>query len=101
MVLKISVGRDPKNPTTSFNDQNSALASIVQSQLMSFQNPQILKTILFGHDVIHTPAPFRVWGFIMTVVIVISFAHEHKTVLYDFAFELSNLNSSKPYQTEW
>ena len=41
------------------------LASMVQSQVTSFQNPQILRTISSGHNVIHTPAPFLVCGFIM------------------------------------
>ena len=62
--------------------------SMVLSQLTLFQNPQILRTISFGHDVIHTPAPFPVWGFIMTMVSVISFAHECKTVPNDYAPEL-------------
>ena len=53
-------------------------ASMVQSQLTLLQNPQIHRTISSGHDVIHTPASFPVKGFIMTMVIVISFAHERK-----------------------
>ena len=57
----------------------------------SFQNPQTLRTISFGHDVIHTPAPFSVWGFIMTMVIVIPFARERKTVPNDFTPELKRL----------
>ena len=57
----------------------------------SFQNPQILKTISSGHDIIHTPASFPVWGFIMTMVIVISFARERKTAPNDFAPELKRL----------
>ena len=32
-----------------------------------FQNPQILRTISFGHDVIHTPVPFPFLGFIMAM----------------------------------
>ncbi len=36
------------------------------SQLILFQNPQILRTISSGYDVIHTPAPFPVWGLIMS-----------------------------------
>ena len=55
------------------------------------QNPQILKIISFGHDVILTPAPFPVWGFIMTMVIFISFARERKTALNDYATELKRL----------
>ena len=48
------------------------------SQLTLFQNPQILRTISSGHDIIHTPAPFSVWGVIMTMVIIISFARKRK-----------------------
>ena len=83
VMFKISVGRDPKNPTTSFNGQNSTaeyptLTSMVQSQLTSFHILQFSGQLSSRHDVIHTPAPFPVWGFIMTMVIVISFAHERK-----------------------
>ena len=38
--------------------------SKVNSQLTLFQNLQILRTITFGHDAIHTPAPFPIWGFL-------------------------------------
>ena len=41
-------------------------ASTVENPTTSFQNPQVLRTISSGYDVIHTPAPFLVWGFIMT-----------------------------------
>ena len=95
-MFKISVGRDKKNSTTSSTAQvllspqwqklNST--SMVQSQLTLFQNPQILRTISSGHDVIYTLAPFPVWGFIMTMVIVISFACKCKTALNDCAPEL-------------
>ena len=61
----ISINRDPKNPTTTLNGRNPTLASLVQSQLMSSQNTQILRTIFSGHDVLQTSAPFPVWGFIM------------------------------------
>ena len=60
-----------------------------QLQLTLFQNPQILGTISSGHDVIHTPAPLTVWGFIMTMVIVISFARERKTAPNDYENLLS------------
>ena len=36
--------------------------SKVNSQLTLFQNLQILWTIASGHDVIHTPASFPIWG---------------------------------------
>ena len=62
--------------------------SNVNFQLTLFQNPQILRAISSGHDVILTPAPFPVWGFVMTMVIVISFARERKTVPNDYAPEL-------------
>ena len=60
----ISVGRDPKNwtvylngrkPNSIFQRSNTQLhISTVKIQLTSFQNPQILRTISSGHDVIHT-----------------------------------------------
>ena len=81
VMFKISVGRDPKNPSMSLNGRNSPLClhgPISTSQLTLFQNRQILRTISSGHDVIHTPASFPVWGFIMTMVFVISFTHERK-----------------------
>ena len=89
VMFKISVCRDPKKPTTSSMTQiqlspqwqkcNSLPTwSNLKSQLTLFQNPQILRIISSGHDVIHTPAPFPVWGFIMTMVIVISFARKRK-----------------------
>ena len=61
---------------------------ISTSQLTVFQNPQILRTISSRHDIIHTPAPFPIWGFIMTIVIVISFVRERKTVPNDYAPEI-------------
>ena len=83
MMFKIFAGRDPKKPTSStaqiqlFTSTAGTQLSafMVQSQLSIltlFQNPQILRTITSGHDVIHTPLPFPVWGFIMAMVI----AHE-------------------------
>ena len=45
-------------------------------------------TISSGRDVIHTPAPISFLGFIMTMVIVISFARERKTAPIDYAPEL-------------
>ena len=52
--------------------------STVKIQLRRFQNSQILWTISSEHDIIYTQAPFLVWAFLMTLVIVISFAREHK-----------------------
>ena len=75
---------------------------MVQSQLQPtlFQNPQILRTISSRHDVNHTLAPFPVWGFIMTMVIVISFERECKTAPNDYALEPRDSNNSMPDQTE-
>ena len=69
VIFKISVSRDLKNPTTSSTAQiqvsrqwqklNSLPPwSNLNSQLTLFQNPQILRIISSGHDVIHTPAHF-------------------------------------------
>ena len=72
VIFKISVGRDPKILTTSFNGPNPTLClngrnstfclhgPISTSQLTLFQNPQILRTISFGHDVIYTPVTFPI-----------------------------------------
>ena len=92
-VCKMS--RDQKIPTTSFNGQNSTCNGRKPNSHLngltstdSFQNPQILRTISSGHDIIHTPAPFPFWGFIITMVIVISFAYERKTAANNYAPEL-------------
>ena len=90
-----------KTPTTCLNDieLNSLCPngrelsylpqwSNVNFQLTLFQNPQIIRTISSGHDAIHIPAPFPVWGLIMTMVIVISFACKRKTLPNDCASEL-------------
>ena len=53
----------------------------VNSQLTLFQNLQILGTIASEHDVIHTPNHISYLGFIMTIVIVISFACKCKPYL--------------------
>ena len=81
MMFKISVGRDPKNPTTS---------SVAQIQLSidSFSkssNSQDLLSRAWRHP--HS-SPISFLGFIMTMVIAVSFAHERKTVPKDYAPEL-------------
>ena len=47
VISKVSVGRDPKNPTTSFNSQNPTLASVVQSQLTFFSKSSNSQDHLF------------------------------------------------------
>ena len=89
-----------ENSTLCLNGRNSTLClhgQISTSLLTLFQNPQILRTISSGRGVIHTPASFPVWGFIMTMVIVISFARERKLLQLTWAL---NSNSSKPNQTK-
>ena len=72
VMFKMSVGRDPKNPTTSSMAQIQLHASMVENSTLclngtiSIQNPQILGTISSKHDVIHTPAHFLSGGFMMT-----------------------------------
>ena len=91
VVFKISVGGDPKNSTLRLSGRIPNYLptwSNLNSQLTLFQNLRILRTISSWYDVIYTPATFPVWGFIMTMVIVISFAHERKTVPNDYAPEL-------------
>ena len=87
VMLKISVGRDPKNSTLRLNGwipNYSTSRSNLNFQLTLFQNPRIRRTISSEHDIFRSPAPLPVWGFIMTMVIVISFANERKTVPNDF-----------------
>ena len=87
VMFKISVGRDlKKNLTTSstaqiqistaeyttpsfnssistlcLNGRNSTLCLHRSISTPSFQNPQILRTISSGNDVIYTQAPIPVW----------------------------------------
>ena len=49
----------------------------ITPQLTLFQNFQILMTIASAHDVIHSPV-ISYLGFIMTIMIVISFARKRK-----------------------
>ena len=81
VMFKISVCRDLKNPITS---------STVQIQLStdSFSKSSNSQDHLFrAWRHLHS-SPFPVWGIIMTMVIVISFAHERKTAPNDYAPEV-------------
>ena len=81
LCFKISVGRDSKIPTTCLNGREHNCQppwSNLNSQLTLFQNPQILRTISSGHDIIHTPVQFPVWGLLWQWWLVISFAFERK-----------------------
>ena len=101
MMFKISVGRDPKNPTTSsmvkiqFSTSNSMAgtqlpACMVQCQpstdsFSKTSNSQDHLCRAWRHQ--HS-SPISCLGFIMTIVVVISFAWERKTVSNDCAPEL-------------
>ena len=64
----ISASRDPKNITARLNGRElNCMPQMVESQLLSFQNPQILRTISSGHGVIHTQASFHVWGLLWQI----------------------------------
>ena len=93
-VLKsqfISAGWDLKNliaaATLCLNGPISTLCLRRSISTEFFQNPQILRTISSGHDVMHTPGNSSL-GFIMTMVIAISFVRERKTTPNDYAPEL-------------
>ena len=92
-VFKISIaGPDLKNWTSCLNSRKSdSRLQRSNTQLTSFQNPQILLTISSGYDVIHTPASFPAKCLLWQMVIIISFLSERQTAS----------NDSKPYQTEW
>ena len=104
-----SVCRDSKSLTGAatvenfsfcYNGRNSTVWLHDPISTDSFQNHQILRTNSSEYDVIHTPPPFPFWVFIITMVIVISFARERK--LHPMAMHLNSRdsNSSKPYQTK-
>ena len=103
VMYKISVGRDPKNLTTSFNDQNPThslngqnpslvfnsqnptLASMVQSQLTSFQILRFSGPFLPGMTSFTHQHYFLSGGLLWQMVTVISFARERKTAPNDYA----------------
>ena len=98
-MFKISVSRDPKNPITSSTakiqlygsmTETQLSAAMVQSQLLtdSFlksSNSQDHFFLAWRHP--HS-SPISFLGFIITMVIVISFVPERKTVPNDYAPEL-------------
>ena len=78
------------------NRKSQPLPSTVDLNYVSFQNPQILRTISSGHDVIHTSAPFPVGGLLWQMMI----PRRRKTAPSDYASEIRDPNSSEPYQTK-
>ena len=71
----ISTGRDPKN-----GKKNSTLClhGIISILNWLFSKSSNFQDHLFRAWRHPHPSPFPVWGFIMTMAIVISFAREHK-----------------------
>ena len=97
VMFKISVGRDLQNSTACLNGRKPK--SIFQRSKSNWSLFKILKFSWPFHDVINTPAPFPVWVFIMTMVIVISFVCER--ILRQLTMHRDwDPNGSKPYQTE-
>ena len=95
VMFKISVSRDLKIPTTSFNGQNPTLnGRIFNSRLNgpvltdSFSKSLNSQDHLFRAKRHPHSSPIFCLGFIMSMVIVISFAHERKTAPNDYAHEL-------------
>ena len=74
VVFKISVGRDPKILTATTTVENSTLcpnmaetqlsACMVQCQPStdSFSKSSNSQPIFSGHDILHTPASYPIWG---------------------------------------
>ena len=100
VVFKISVGRDPKILTTTATVENSTLClwgrelnylppwSNVNLQLTLFSKSSNSQDYLFQAWCHPHSSPISCLGFDMTMVIVISFARERKTVPNDCAPEL-------------
>ena len=93
--VKISDSRDPKNPTTCSMVENSTLCLYARNSTLYCYGPISTDSFLKfsgqslpGMTTSTLQPPFLVWGFIMTMVIVISFAHEHKTATNNYAPEL-------------
>ena len=84
VMSKISVGRDPKNPTTSFNGQNPTLPP-QWSNLNSFffKILQFSGSSLPGMTSSTLQPHFLSGGLLWQMVIVISFAHARKTAPND------------------
>ena len=84
VMFKISVGRDPKNPTTPFNNQsNSRLNGPISTDSFSkssYSQGQLFWAWRHPHS---SSISCLFFFFILTMVIVISFAREHKTMHLD------------------
>ena len=76
LMFKISMGRDPKNPTTSFNGQNPILASTIQSQLTLFKILKFSGPYLRGMTSSTLQPHFLSGGLLWQTVIAISFERE-------------------------
>ena len=98
-MFKISVGRDMKNPTTSFIGQNPTPNGPIPNSCLngSISTDTFLKSsksqehLFWAWHQPHSSPIFCLGVFYMTNGIAISFARERKIAP----------NDSKPYQTEW
>ena len=121
VMFKISVGRDPNNSTVCHNGRNpnySTLwqrtqfsAPMAETQLsacmvqcrpstdLTFKILKFSAHLFWASRHLHT-SPLSCLEFIMTTVIVISFARERKLYLMLCIWSF-NPNSCKPNQTEW
>ena len=111
VMFKNSLSRDLKNPTTSSTAQIQLSTqwqklnclphwSNLNFQLIIFQNPQILRTISSGHDVIHTPASIPVWGLLWQWRLSYPLRTSVNCSNWPYTWT-HNPNSSKSNQTEW
>ena len=95
VVFKISVGRDPKNLTVAATVENSTLCPNGRNSIVYLHGPMsTFKSLSKSPN--YQDHFFPAWhhphsrlisclGFIMTRVIVVSFAHERKTLPNDYA----------------
>ena len=91
-MFKISVGRDAKSPTTSFNGNKKPTPCLNdQNPIRLFKIHKFSGPSLLGMTSSTLQPHFLSGDLLWQIVIVISFAREHKTAP----------NDPKPYQTEW
>ena len=97
VMFNISVPRDPKKTTTSFNGQNPTLCLNGPISTDTFQNPQFSGPSLSGMTSSTLQPHFLSEGLLWQCWL----SCPCKIALNDDAPELRDSNSSKRYQTEW
>ena len=88
----ISAGRDPKNPTATFNSWPQLTAFF---KIFKFSEPSLLD---MSSSTLHPR--FLSGGLLLQMMIVIFFTRGCKTAPSDYAPGLRDPSSSKPYQTK-